>query len=262
MLVAVVPVQNEESRIQRVLNHLLFIGIKNIVTVVNGCSDNTEALIKSNYLNVKVIYFEEPLGIDIPKSIGCAWALKNGATDILFFDGDLIGEITTELSMLVQNHFEKGLDLTLTDCYPPPLDIESIPQKLLYPRLHLNQLLSLDQSIGISSPSHGPHLVTSRLLHAIDLREVAVPPVILAHARKKGFSIGVGLSIPHIRLGSKVKNSEHNSLIYDTLWGDCAEAVSVYLNLPRSRFFYGSYYDGYNSKRRFDLLEDFIENTK
>ncbi|QNO14891.1 glycosyltransferase [Alkalicella caledoniensis] len=261
MLTAVIPARNEAERIERVLNHLLFIGIKNIVIVVNGCHDDTHQIVKNKYPQVKILHFSEPLGIDIPKAIGCSWALQNGASDVLFFDGDMVGEITKELSMLVSTHFENGYDLTLTDCYPAPIERDNIPQRILYPRLHLNQLLSIDNLIGFSSPSHGPHILTRKILQSFDLKDLAVPPVILSHARKNGYQVGIGVSIPEVRLGSKVKNQEHNMQIYDTLWGDCAEAISVYLNLPRNRFFYGHYYDGYNSKRRFDLLDSYLKNT-
>ncbi len=262
MITAIVPAQNEESRIETVINHLLFIGIKDIFIVINGCTDNTEDLIKTKYPFVNRITFSNPLGIDLPKAIGAFYALKSSFSDLLFFDGDLTGEITTELSVLIKNHVKYSNDLTLTDCYPEPNSLDDLPKGLLFPRMHLNQILGIYNKIGIATPSHGPYIVSNKFLNSIELKDLAIPPVLLARCVKKSFKVGIGANIPHVRLGSKLKNGSHTKLIYETLWGDCAEAISFYLNLPRNRFLFGHEYQGYNPMRRFDILESLLQKNK
>lgn len=261
MLYAIVPAQNEEDRITKVLNHLYFVGINKIVVVANGCTDKTVRKVSLDYPMVDLIVYNDSLGIDVPKAMGFVWSLKNGGTDFLFYDGDLIGEITTELKGLIDYHLSNSSDLTLTDCYPPPIALDTLPKRLMLPRKHLNQLLGVSSKLGISTPSHGPHLINRRLLKYIDIRDMAVPPVVLAKAVKSGLKVEVGALIPHIRLGSRTKNGLHTKTIFDTLWGDYGEAVSVYLSLPRNRFLFGVEYDGYNSSRRFDLLESYISEN-
>lgn len=258
MLYAIVPAQNEGDRISKVLNHLYFVGIKKIVVVANGCTDNTVMIVSSNYPKVDLIVYKESLGIDVAKAIGCKWSIQEGGTNFLFYDGDLVGEITTEIKGLIDYHFNNKCDLTLTDCYPYPLQFSSIPKRLILPRLHLNELLGIESKLGISTPSHGPHLISKKLLDFIDFVDLAVPPVVLVKAVKAGLRVEIGAKIPHIRLGSNVRDCYHTKAIFDTLWGDYGEAVSVYLGLPRNRFLFGTEYDGYNSKRRFDLLEAYI----
>lgn len=259
MITAIVPAKNEVDRISTVLNHLLFVGITKIVVVANGCDDGTEDLVLDKYPTVQLLSFKQSLGIDIPKAVGCAWAVKQGATDFLFYDGDMIGEITTELSLLISNHLKSRNDLTLSNCYPTPTSFDALPRQLYFPRAHLNQLLGLFDSIGISTPSHGPHIINKSILNLIDIKDIGVPPVILAKAAKSSCKIAVGIDIPHVRLGSKIKNGIHSKLIIDTFWGDCAEGISIYLGLPRNRFLFGKEYDGYNSQRRFDLLDSYLE---
>ncbi|SET05301.1 glycosyltransferase family 2 protein [Anaerobranca gottschalkii] len=260
MLFAIVPAQNEEDRISTALNHLLFVGVDKIVVVANGCIDRTEEIIKNNYPQVHLITFKDSLGIDIPKAIGCAWALKEGATNFLFYDGDLIGEITSELMLLINSHLRNNYCLTLTNCYPTPNLIENLPKELVLPRLHLNELLGVSDKIGISTPSHGPHIISKDLFKYIEVKDIATPPILLAKAVKYGAKIGIGANIPHFRLGSRLKNGSHAKLIFDTIAGDCAEAISIYLGLPKSRCLFGKEYIGYNSKRRFDLLESYLKS--
>ena len=122
----------------------------------------------------------------------------------------------------------------------------------------LNRTLGLEQSLGTASPSHGPHAVSRRLLLSVPLRELAIPPVSLALAVKKGFPVHIGTRIPHKELGSPDKNTRHARLIAETIIGDCMEAINVYHNQERRRTCDHVEYDGYHSQRRWDLLDNYL----
>ncbi|MPN14619.1 hypothetical protein SDC9_161946 [bioreactor metagenome] len=81
----------------------------------------------------------------------------------------------------------------------------------------------------------------------------------MALARIHKLRIDVATTIPHYRLGSSIKNQIHTNKIIDTIVGDCLEAIAVFKNEPRNRQFNNKSYIGYQSERRFDLLDHFLD---
>lgn len=257
MLFAVVPAQNEEKRIGVLLEQLAGLAeIHHTLLVINGSTDRTaEVVKKSKIKHLTTVIFRESLGIDVPRAIGAYHAYRQGAGYILFVDGDLTGDIAGQLKELIDNSIKGGLDLGLTDCYPSPPPLNHHIQKLFFFRQMLSRETGLDKKIGISSPSHGPHLVSRRLLDHIPFRELAIPPVEMVMAWKKGLSLDIGTVIPHRQLGSSVKGYLHNHLIVQTIAGDCLEALCLFRDIPRQRTYEGQEYTGYHRQRRWDLLD-------
>ncbi len=259
MIVAVVPAQNEENRIGIVLHQLLNIGIDRIIVVLNGSNDSTLRDIEQLKSNrIEIIHFQESLGIDVPRAVGAKYACKSGASYVLFVDGDLVGNIGYELKRLKENCLKQKMDLALTNCYPTAPQPCYLTRIILYFRQLLNQKTGLLNRIGFSTPSHGPHMISRRLLEAIPYKEFAVPPVEMVLALKQGFTISIGVEIPHSQLGSSIKNSKHSQMIAQTIAGDCLEAICVYRGMPRNRSYHGIDYIGYHDHRRWDLLESFL----
>lgn len=263
MLAAVVPVQNEEKRLRSTIETLLSAPLDLVIPVVNGSSDNSYNII----LQIKSplllpICFKEPLGIDVPRAVGAKTAMDKGATAVLFLDGDMDGNIAGNLKDLLCLVKSGCADMALTDCYPGEhkAALSKLASCVLKTRLRLNQELGLEKAIGPASPSHGPHAVSRRFLLTVPLRELAVPPVSLALAVKSGLSIAIGTSIPHKALGSPEKDPVHSEKIAETIIGDCLEAMQVYRGKKRCRFLGRKEYNGYHSRRRWDLLEEYLTN--
>lgn len=264
MLAAVVPIKNEEIKLRKTIETLLSIPVDLIVTVINGCNDNSYNIIR-HCLTEKnlLLHFTEALGFDIPRAIGAKAALQQGANTILFIDGDMDGNLSKNLKELVSPVSLGYADMTLTDCYPGEntKGISNLANLVLNARYQLNCAIGLAQTLGTASPSHGPHAVSRRLLMSIPLRELAIPPVSLALAVKGGFMVCVGTRAPHKELGSPQKNALHSQLIAETIIGDCMEAINVYHGKDRRRSCNHVEYDGYHSQRRWDLLNSYLAET-
>lgn len=103
MLAAVVPAKNEEKRIAQVLRSLRSLGPDIILPVVNGCTDGTLDEIQAlGWPEIKVVYFRESLGIDVPRAVGAKTARDLGAECVLFVDGDMVGDLAPALQDLVE----------------------------------------------------------------------------------------------------------------------------------------------------------------
>lgn len=267
MLSAVVPVRNEESRIGLLLQRLLSLKqLRRIFVVLNGSNKQTRLevanLVQQAPAKMLPVNFSEPLGIDVPRAVGSRLAWADGLPWTLFVDGDLVGEFTAELQAVIDNCIDNNLDLALVDCYPYSESRPAPADPLFCFRRMLNEELGLEQRLGIASPSHGPHLVSRRLLAVVPWEDFAVPPTLLVHARQNRLRIGVAGAIPHLQLGSSIKDSRHSRLIVDTISGDCLEALCLSRSHPRHREYGGKLYLGYHAERRFDLLQKFLSAQK
>lgn len=259
MITAVVPAQNEAGRIATVLHNLGILPIDYIIVITNGSTDATlPEVLTAGIPKLQVLYFHESLGIDVPRSIGAKTAAALGSDVVLFIDGDMVGTFHDNILELIDGILRRHLDLALTNCYPQqPRHIERCNPTFQW-RLALNKELGLERKLNFATPSHGPHAVSKRFLQTIALRELAIPPVPLALARLHKLNIDIATTIPHYQLGSAIKNQLHRNSIIDTIVGDCLEAIAVFKNQPRTRMFQNKSYQGYNSSRRFDLLDSFL----
>jgi len=259
MNMAVVPAKNEEGRIGKVLTLLRETLVDKIIVVINGSCDNTMREVKEQRMeNVEVLYFTPELGIDVPRAVGAYYAYKKGADCTVFVDGDLIGSIGVLVDELIRAVTCQGVDLAMTDCYTNLEYKSELTEQILLFRSLLNLKLDLYDKIGVATPSHGPHAVSRKLMEHIDFRFFAVPPMVLAFAKKSNLSVEVPAKIPQKLLGSKVRNYFHAKKIADTIIGDTLEALSYFEERPRTRCFLYKEYQGYNPFRRFDILEKFL----
>ncbi|SEO46658.1 MULTISPECIES: glycosyltransferase family 2 protein [Propionispora] len=260
MITMVVPARNEAGRITTVLQNVATLPVDHIILVANGSHDATlQEVLQLRIPKLQIIYFHECLGIDIPRSIGAKVALALGSDVVVFVDGDMVGTFNDNLIELIDGVLLKHLDIALTNCYPsPPRHIERYNPTFQW-RLTLNKELGLEKKINLATPAHGPHAVSKRLLELIPLRELAIPPVPMALARLHKLKIDVATTIPHYQLGSSIKNQIHTHKIIDTIVGDCLEAIAAFHSEPRTRQNQTKIFQGYNSERRFDLLDSFLK---
>ena len=254
MIAAVIPARNEAGTLAKVITNLNLLPIDLFLLVINGTTDRTlREIIALKSPRVQVIYFHQALGIDVPRAIGAKYALEQNARLVLFLDGDMIGNFQQNLLDLIIA-VQKGVDLALTDCYPRSHPSQLLAYKTLRFRAYLNRILDLNH-LGVASPSHGPHALSRRLLEQILLSELAIPPVVLALAKKQNLVIQVSTALAHFLLASTMKGPDHAARIEATIIGDCLEAICLTQGKTRNRVWQGKGYDGYHHERRFDLLQ-------
>jgi len=257
MWIAVVPAYNEAYSIGTVVKNIFSCPVDLLLLVANGCLDHTcsEALHAAQGKPLKIIHFSQPLGIDVPKAVGALLALRYKPQGVVFVDGDMQGPLQPVIQDLISS-VNKGLDLALTNCYPNSQDPSDLARQVLQAREHLNRQLGLFETIGVATPSHGPHAYSGRLLQKIDLRFLAVPPKAMAQAALHlGAAIGLGASIPHYLLGSPARTSWHAERIAETIIGDCQEALQLLSHTPVP----AGIPQGYRTGRRFDILENLLQ---
>lgn len=257
---AVIPAKNEAGRIGKVLTNIKNWSPDIVVVVANGCKDRTvEETMAMAPPNTHIIQFSEPLGIDVPRAVGAKYAYSLGSDIIVFIDGDMSGQLTPTIMGLLAG-IRNGSDMALVNCYPYITRRLPITQVMLSFRQLLNQELGLLNTLGLASPCHGPHAVSRQLLSKIGFTPLAVPPLELAMARVHGCTIRVHAAIPHIYLSSQIRPNSHPKRVTETIIGDCIEAIRYYRGEERNRVWAGIEYDGYNSERRWDLLEEALTN--
>ncbi|KUO78605.1 MAG: glycosyltransferase [Desulfosporosinus sp. BRH_c37] len=254
MFAVIIPAKNEEKSILATLTTILRLPVSYIILVLNGCTDQTFKLVRSiPDIRIHILYFSDPLGIDIPRAIGALYARHIGAKGALFVDGDMSGDIYQNLLTLVSS-VESGIDVALTNCYPYIPHRHKLANLVLRFRSKLNRELDLFKSLGLATPTHGPHALSQRALQALPLEAIAIPPLTLYWAKKINLSIKVATSIPHESLHSPRKHRRHARLIAETIIGDCLMGLALIHNETPTRSLGKHKLMGYHEERRFDLL--------
>ncbi len=260
MLAFVVPAQNESKTISRVIRNLLSFNTALIVIVVNGCLDSTLSKVQElKYSQIHILYFDEGLGIDVPRAIGASYAFSLKASRVIFVDGDMVGPIQDQIALL-DKCLTANCDMALVNCYPYITYRHPLTNRVLEFRGLLNRALGMYSALGLANPSHGPHGISRQLFQETMTQELAIPPVSLTLSVLKGLTVKVAASIPHSILGSNIRGPIHSEKIAETIIGDCIEGLNLINNNIRSRLWKGMNYVGYNSSRRFDLLKFYLDH--
>lgn len=254
IVAAVIPAYNEAEAIASVLNNLAqLFSLDIIIPVLNGCTDQTRQvilshpLVQSNGIRLAMIEYPLPFGIDVPRSIGAACAYKLGADVVLFVDGDLTGAYADCLQKLICSTAYGTFDLALTNCYPYIGYRSQVTKTVLHYREKLNRALALFPTIGLATPSHGPHCVTRNLIETIGSDCFSTPPLMLASASRANMRIGVAARLDSRQWYSAQRGDAHNEKIADTIIGDCIAALEYLENRPITRCADGKTYLGYRS---------------
>ena len=262
MFAVVIPAKNEEKSILAALTTILRLPVSCIILVINGCTDRTFELARSiPDPRLHILYFTEPLGIDIPRAIGALYARHLDVKGALFVDGDMSGDIYQNLLHLI-TAIESGIDVALTNCYPYITHRQKLANLVLRFRAKLNRELDLLKTLGLATPTHGPHALSERALHVLPFQAIAIPPLTLFWAKKSSLRIKVATSIPHEALHSPRKHREHARLIAETIIGDCLMGLALSRNTPFTRTLGKHELLGYHPERRFDILEQWDQSLK
>jgi len=256
VIAAVIPAYNEETAITEVLDNLARLStLDYVIPVLNGCIDNTRKHIlehplwDSKTVQLAMIEYPLPFGIDIPRSIGAECASELGADAVLFVDGDLTGKYADCLQHLLYEITVHHRDLALTNCYPYVGYRSQAARTVLYYREKLNRTLKLFSSIGLATPSHGPYCVSRRLIEAVGTDCFSIPPLMLAKAAKQNLHICVAAKLEHRQWQSAQRGDEHNEKIADTIIGDCIAAEEYFEEKPITRSDNGKTYMGYRTTK-------------
>ncbi|WP_088188634.1 glycosyltransferase [Desulfosporosinus sp. FKA] len=262
MFSAIIPAKNEEKSILAVLTTVLRLPVDYIILVLNGCTDQTLELARSiPDSRIHILFFSDPLGIDIPRAVGSLYARSLDVDGTLFIDGDMSGDIYQNLLSLITT-VNSGVDVALTNCYPYITNRQKLANLVLKFRAKLNRELDLFKSLGLSTPTHGPHALSKRALLTIPSEAIAIPPLTLFWAKRLDLVIKVATSIPHQRLHSPRKHRGHARLIAETIIGDCLMGLALSQNLPSTRSLGKHQLLGYHPERRFDLLQTWEQSLK
>ncbi|PKM81466.1 MAG: hypothetical protein CVU89_09455 [Firmicutes bacterium HGW-Firmicutes-14] len=261
MIAAVIPAKNEYDTIGPVLDMVSHLPVGLVIPVINGSVDGTllQAL-RFSRAPAKIIYSAQPLGLDIPRALGAKVAYDSNAAHVLFIDGDMTGISIRALDNLLSKTLSAHLDLSLSDCYSQGPADNTLAELVLYFRRKLNKKIGLWETIGTASPSHGPHMVSRRLMEAIPLIELAVPPVSLALAAKNRLSVGIGVTLPGPILSLSHRSGNHAAAMAKTIIGDCIEAINAFEGKRRHRFLGSREYAGYHCQRNWQQLDSFFHN--
>ncbi|SHK51639.1 Glycosyl transferase family 2 [Caminicella sporogenes DSM 14501] len=262
MIYTIVPVRNEENSIESTLKMLLKTKTDKVLILLNGSTDNTlNKLSKICSDKIELICFNKPLGLDVPRAIGAYFAYKEKASAFIFVDGDMKGDISSNINDIIIDISKNKVDMALTNCYPHLYRNNNLSKVLLAFRKQFNIELGIFNKIGYAIPSHGPHGISKKLLETVGFKSIAVPPISLALAVKNGLNIKISTEIPNYKLGSNIKDEFHAKQIAKTIIGDCIEALSIYRDEKARRGFNDTVFLGYHKNRRFDILE-FIINAE
>ncbi len=250
----VIPACNEEDCIGSVLDNLAQLPtLHTVIPVLNGCMDNTRntilkhPLVLSGTVQLAMIEYPLPFGIDVPRAVGADCAIRLGADAILFVDGDLTGEYAGCLQQLLYDVICRHQDLALTNCYPYIEYRSQTAKTVLYYREKLNRTLKLFSTIGLATPSHGPHCISRRLIETIGADCLSIPPLMLTKAAKANLQICVSTTLNNRQWQSAQRGDAHNEKIADTIIGDCIAALEYLEDRTITRSAHGKVYLGYRT---------------
>jgi glycosyltransferase involved in cell wall biosynthesis len=177
-LSVVIPVQNEEKTIEKVIQEARKIEPLEIIVVVNGSTDNTEKIAKQ--LGATVIVYKEALGHDVGRAIGAFVATGD---IILFTDADFAipAHDLHPFAQAVAN----GLDVALNDLNFNilfPLYIVNVYKYMLNLACHRKDL-------GVGSILAVPHAISRRCLDGIGWEALLNPCRANAKAVLEGYKV-------------------------------------------------------------------------
>ncbi|HHY22315.1 MAG TPA: glycosyltransferase [Bacilli bacterium] len=104
----IIQAQNEEVTVGRVIAEIKKTNPYEIIVVVNGSTDKTSDIVRS--LGCTLLYYKEPLGINVGKAIGAFYAKGD---ILIFLDGDIV--IPSKDLLRLSQSIKDGHDIALND---------------------------------------------------------------------------------------------------------------------------------------------------
>lgn len=225
----IIPVLNERKRIAKVIRYARKVHPQTeVIVVANGTTDGSNLVAKR--LGARVIYSPFPFGLDVGRSVGAAEARGE---ILLFLDGDL--PIPTRLLRPFVQAVQEGADVALNgQSYAPN---RGRVHPVVLSKYALNIMLGRPD-LKAASMTAVPHALHRRVLEAIGVKPLSIPPKAMAMAVTKGLSIKIPVEIPLGRWNRpRGKRMWKRKLVV----GDHIEAIDWILQLKGVR---GGFTDG------------------
>lgn len=232
----VIPVQNEEKTIGKVINEVKKLNPMEIIVILNGTTDRTGEIVKN--LGCTIISYVEALGNDVGRALGA----KNASGDILLFlDGDIV-VAHKELLPFIEA-IENGNDIALNDL-SFLANIKSCPHFTTVSKLAVNAFLQ-QNNLSLNSLLAVPHAIKRDAIKKIGWRNLADPILTQAIAISLGLRICSPANVDvintnrirpvHRQLDTKSRYPVTTSRII----GDHLRALNYLISLkgPRGGFF-------------------------
>lgn len=218
---AVVSACNEESTIDRVLGELEKLPLKDIIVVLNGCTDDTRSIVAKHHPCATLVNMPDRLGHDVGRAVG---ARMTQADIVLFVDGDLPIPASDLLPFL--HAVDQGKDVALNDLgrhLPPYAQQDSVTRCKGF----LNRVLRRPD-LGASSLTAVPHALSRRALDLLGPAMLAVPPKAHAMAVLHGMMVAAVHSVDVIKMNRKrTFNTGKGNVMEQLIIGDHAEALKA-----------------------------------
>ncbi|HDR3888186.1 TPA: glycosyltransferase [Bacillus cereus] len=239
-LSVIIPVQNEEMTIGKIIEELRKIEPLEIIVVVNGSSDKTATIAKDK--GATTIVYKEALGNDVGRSLGTYFAKGE---IVLFIDGDFV--IPASELYPFAKAIADGTDVALNDLNHY-LDLR-VPLHLVTAFKYALNLACDRKDLGVGSLIAVPNAFSRTCLKEIGYKSLLSPCVAQVKAVLSGFEIACVSRIDVDKM-NRIRPSEHFAKIGHPpavlrIIGDHIEGLEQLIALTNSR---GGFYDG-NRKR-------------
>ncbi|MNJ40438.1 Poly-beta-1,6-N-acetyl-D-glucosamine synthase [compost metagenome] len=226
----IIPAMNERATLAGVLYEASKVHhCSETIVVANGSTDGTPAIAAK--LGARVIVSAEPLGHDVGRRVG-AEAAKGKI--LLFIDADMVIP-AVELRPFVRAVLY-GVDVALND-YSGPTGRKQVHPVVLA-KHSLNALLGRSDLKGASLTAV-PHAMNRSTIEAIGYSALEVPPLAMAMAVTRGFSVKVIHSVQVGKLNPARSKGKREDPLTCLIAGDHLEAIHWLIGERGSRGGFG-----------------------
>lgn len=230
-LSVIIPVQNEEKTIESVIFEVQKLKPFEIIVIVNGSTDKTEALAKG--CGATVISYEEALGNDTGRAVGAFFAKGE---ILLFVDGDFLIS-SYDLLPFVQS-IQNGTDLALNKL--EYYYMYRLPYSIVTACKYAINLACNRKDLGMGSTIAVPHAFSRKCIHTIGFDSLLSPTLSQVKTILAGFHVQNVHSVDVDKL-NRVRPEKHFSeesslsLATQQIIGDHIEAISYLIEQKRGK---------------------------
>lgn len=228
----IIPVMNEQRTLAGVIREAAKVHPKTeIIVVANGCTDGSARLARR--LGALVLEYKEPLGHDVPRSVGARHAKGDV---LLFIDGDMI--VPARDLRPFTAAVLSGMDVALNN-YDGPVQSQEV-HPVVSAKHTLNSFLGRPDLKGASLTAV-PHAISRQSAIKIGFEALEKPPLAHAAAVLERLEIQAVHSVNVGRLNrsrTRLRQQGNGDLLTAVVIGDHLEAIQLLMNRlgPRGGF--------------------------